>query len=256
VAKKTQFAVLLISLLVATSCATSKPKEDVTPEQHARLLLNVANASLIENDPTQAMEALARAEAADPDLPEIYHTRGLVYYNRGNIQAALEQVKKAVKMSPNYTDANNSLGKILTDLGRYDEAVAPLQKAAHDPFYRETYKPLSNLGILYYRKGEFGKASDFFTKATESGGDHACIAYYYKGHLELRDGHFSEAIKNYTSATKRWCAGFADAHLAIGITYERTKQYALARKTFVEVQQRYPNSKAADQAIDRLRELP
>jgi Tfp pilus assembly protein PilF len=252
---KSKFAVLLSGFLVV-ACATSRPKPKVSPEEHARLLLNVANAALIENDPSEAMEALAQAEAVDPDLPEIYHTRGLAYYNRGDIPAALEQVKKAVKMSPEYIDANNSLGKILTDLGRYDEAVAPLQKAAHAPFYRETYKPLTNLGILYYRKGDNGKASDFFTKAVESGGDHACIAYYYKGHLELRDGHFSEAIKDYTNATKRWCAGFADAHLAIAITYERTKQYALARRTFVEVQQRYPNSKAADQAIDHLRELP
>jgi tetratricopeptide (TPR) repeat protein len=255
VTKKSQFAVLLSGLLVV-ACATSKPKPSTTPEQHARLLLNVANAALVENDPTEAMEALAQAEAVDPDLPEIYHTRGLALYNRGNIQGALEQVQKAVKMSPDYVDANNSLGKILTDLGRYDEAVAPLQRAAHATFYRETYKPLTNLGILYYRKGDIGKASDFFTKAVEQGGEHACIAYYYKGHLDLRDGHFSDAIKDYTNATKRWCAGFADAHLAIAITYERSKQYALARRTFVEVQQRYPNSKAADQAIDHLRELP
>jgi Tfp pilus assembly protein PilF len=255
VAKKSQF-VILLSCLLLVACATAKPKPKVTPEEHARLLLNVANAAIIENDPSEAMEALAQAEAEDPDLPEIYHTRGLAYYNRGDMPAALAQIKKALKMSPEYIDANNSLGKILTDLGRYDEAVSPLQKAAHAPFYRDTFKPLTNLGILYYRKGELGKASDFFTKAVESGGEHACIAYYYKGHIELHDGHFTEAIKDYTSATKRWCAGFADAHLAIGITYERTKQYALARKTFVEVQQRYPNSKAADQAIDRLRELP
>jgi Tfp pilus assembly protein PilF len=255
VTKKSHFAVLFSGLLLV-ACATAKPKQEVTPEQHARLLLNVANASLIENDPVQAMEALAQAEAVDPNLPEIYHTRGLAYYNRGDVNSALEQVQKALKMAPEYVDANNSLGKILTDLGRYDEAVAPLQKAAHAPFYRETYKPLTNLGVLYYRKGDLGKAGDFFTKAIESGGDHACIAYYYKGHLELHDGHYSEAIKDYTSATKRWCAGFADAHLAIGITYERTKQYAMARKTFVEVQQRYPNSKAADKAMGHLRELP
>jgi Tfp pilus assembly protein PilF len=258
---KTSFfnSVLLFTSLAlfVSGCATTRStKTEPSPEEHARLLLNVANAALIENDPPGALEALARAEAIDPALPEIYHTRGLAFYNQGNTLGALEEVKKALKMAPDYVDANNSLGKILVDLGRYNEAVAPLLKAAHSPLYREAYKAWTNLGILYYRKGDLAKAGEYFERAIQQGGENACIAYYYRGHIKLHDAQYSEAIEDYKQATKKWCGGFADAHLAIGITYERTKEYELARRTFVEVESRYPNTKAADEAVNLLRTLP
>ena len=251
------FVLWFASIALISGCATShQHKHEPTPEEHARLLLNVANAALIENDPPGALEALARAESIDPALPEIYHTRALAFYNQGNTAGALEEVQKALKMAPDYTDANNSLGKILVDLGRYNEAVAPLLKAAHSPLYREAYKAWTNLGILYYRKGDWAKAGENFERAIQQGGENACIAYYYRGHLKLHDAQYSEAIEDYKQATKKWCGGFADAHLAIGITYQRTKQYELARRTFVEVESRYPNTKAADEAINLLRTLP
>jgi Tfp pilus assembly protein PilF len=250
--------VTLTALFVLSACATSHPKKspELTQLQRARLLIQVADGALIENDPTAALEALIQAEAADPSLPEIYHSRALAFYAKNDFQTALFNAQKAVSIAPKYPDANNTLGKILVDLGRFNEAIAPLSRAADEPLYREAYKPQTTLGILYYRESNFPKATSYFERAIQSGGDQACIAYYYRGHLKLRDGEYSAAIRDYTQATKKMCGGFADAHLAIGIVYERTKQYELARRTYLEVEQRYPNTKASDQAINLMRALP
>jgi len=242
--------------ILLTSCATNRPKPGPSPEEHARLLLDVANAALVENDPTSALEALDRAEAIDPGLAELYNTRALALYVKNDAPGAIESIQKSLKLAPEYPDANNTYGKILLDLGRYDEAAPLLLKAAHSPYFREAYKSWTSLGILYYRKGEISKASEDFEKAVQGGGERACIAYYYKGHLKLREGDYTEAIRDYGLATRKWCGGFADAHLAIGITYERTKQYDLARRTYLEVEQRYPNTKSAEQAVNRLKALP
>lgn len=247
---------MLAALFILNACATSKSTPELTAEQKAHLLVQIADGALMENDPTAALEACIQAEAVDPDLPEIYNSKALAFYAKNDFQSALVNAQKSVQLAPRYPDANNTLGKILVDLGRYNEAVEPLTKAANEPLYREAYKPQTTLGILYYRENKFSKALSFFEQAIQSGGDSACIAYYYRGHLKLRDGRYSEAIRDYQQATKKMCGGFADAHLAIGITYERTKQYELARRTYLEVEQRFPNTKAADQAINLMRALP
>jgi Tfp pilus assembly protein PilF len=244
---------LIVSLVSACSSPAKKP---LSHDERAGLLLQVANGALIEGDPTGALGTLMQANAEDPNIPEIHHSMALAYYAKNDLSSALREVETAVKLAPNYADANNTLGKILVDSGRYGEAAAPLTKAAENPLYREAYKAWTNLGILYYRKGDLTKASDYFARAIQTSREEACIAHYYSGHLKLREGNYSEAIHDYKQATEKTCAGFADAHLAIAITYERTKQYDMARRSYLQVEQRFPNTKAADQAFDHLKGLP
>lgn len=244
--------------LAFSGCATESPSlhKEVSHKERAALLLNVANGALVEGDPTGALQTLMQAEYENPDMPEIHHSKALAYFAKNDLQDALKEAKIAVKLAPNFPDANNTLGKILVDLGRYDEAAAPLTMAANNQLYRESFKSWTNLGILHYRKGEFAKAQQDFGKAVDNSRERACIAHYYLGHLQLRTGNYGEAMKDYSEATQKACGGFADAHLAIAITYERTKRYDLARRGFVEIEQRFPNTKAADQAVQHLKKMP
>lgn len=248
---------IALAALVA-GCATASPgqKHELSHEERAALLLQVANGALVEGDPTGALGTLMQAEQDNPEMPEIHHSMALAYYAKNDLKDALTEAQTAVKLAPKYPDANNTLGKILIDVGRYDEARDPLLRAAQDPLYREAYKSWTNLGILNYRKGDYAKASQDFEKAIEADRDDSCIAFYYRGHLKLRVGDYGDAMRDYTQATKRACGGFADAHLAIAITYEREKQYDLARRGYLQIEQRFPNSKAADEANNHLKALP
>jgi Tfp pilus assembly protein PilF len=220
------------------------------------MLIEIANSAIIEGDAIGALENLMRAEKEDSELPELYHSKALAFFMKKDLQSAIAQARKAVELKPDYSDANNTLGKLLIDAGRPDQAIAPLELAAKDPLYREAYKPLTNLGILYYRRGTYDRAEQYLTKAINEVPSGACVAYYYRGHLRLRESRFREAQLDYDNAGKRVCAGFADARLALGIAYERGKQYEMARKTFVEVTNRFPNTQVAEQAMQHLRFLP
>lgn len=259
--KTSSFIPVVLSAAVVTlavsGCATGSPeKHEVSHKERAGLLLAVANGALIEGDPTGALATLLQAEQENPDMSEIHHSKALAYYAKSDFPDAVKEAQIAVRLAPKYPDANNTLGKILVDMGRYEEARSPLLIAANDPLYREAYKAWTNLGILNYRSGDLSKASQDFEKAIDADRADACIAYYYRGHLKLRSGDYSDAMRDYSQATKKTCGGFADAHLAIAITYERTKQYELARRGFLEIEQRFPNSKAADQAMKHLKGLP
>jgi hypothetical protein len=52
------------------------------------------------------------------------------------------------------------------------------------------------------------------------------------------------------------CGSFSDAHLALAMAYERSGQYELARKKYLEIQQIFGNTEVADRAIERLKDIP
>ena len=242
--------------LILGACATAPEKKEVTPVDKAILYIQAANAALKDGDPTGALQYLKLAEEQAPQLPEIYQFRAVAFHSKHDLPAALREIKRAIALRPESVEINNTYGKLLIDSGDYRTAEAPLLKAASDPTYRDAYKAYTNLGILHYRLDEMGKATEYFDHAIQESPLSSCIAYYYKGHIELKQGHFKAATQDYDHATQKFCAGFADAHLALGIAYERNKQYDLARKTFLDVKQNFPNSKVAEQAMDRLTYLP
>lgn len=255
-----KLSVLAVSALFSGACATGGPgkheKKEPSRTERARMLVEVANGALSEGDPTGALENLLRAEREDAKLPELHHSKALAFFMKHDLPAATAEARKAVELKEDYTEANNTLGKLLMDQGKALEATPFLSRAANDPIYRESYKPLTNLGILEYRRGDTAGASRYFSRAIEAAPSLACIAYYYRGHIHMKDSRFREAVADYDNAGKKACAGFADAHLAMGLAYERNKQFDLARKKYLEIQNRYPNTKVAEQAVSHLRYLP
>lgn len=244
----------MFSALTGPGCASGPRKYSDT--EKARLQLEAAFAALGDNDPIAAMQALATAEKLDPKLPEIFHVRSLAYSLRGEPKRAIEEATKALDLRPDYPEVSNTLGKLYMDIGRPDEALPHLKRSAEDPLYRDSYKALTLLGILYYRRGELAVSSSYLSKATVADASRACLAHYYLGHVSMKQGKFREAIQSYDHATRKFCVSFADAHLALGIAYERNREYAKARQKFLDIKSRYPETSVADQAMTRLRGLP
>ncbi len=226
------------------------------PRERAQLLIEAANGSLMENDPIGALQFLQQAEDLDPKYAPIYHAKALAYTVRKDFPTALKEMKKSVDLDPENPYALNTYGKFLMDAGRGDEAEVPLLKAGNNPTFRESYKANSSLGILYYRRGEIEKADGRFQKAINDDAANACIAYYYRGHILVRKNQIPEAEKLYERATQKQCAAFADAHLALGMMYERQGKYDEARKKYLELKQNFPEAKASESAMERLKKLP
>ncbi len=226
------------------------------PRERAQLLIEASNGSLMEGDPIGALQFLERAEALDPKYSPIYHAKALAYAHRKDYPAALREMKKSVDLDPQNPFALNTYGKFLLDAGRLEEAEVPLKKAGDNPVFRESYKANTNLGILYYRKSNFEGAEQRFQKAINDDPTNSCIAYYYRGHLAVRKKNIPEATSLYERATQKQCAAFADAHLALGMMHERNHRNDEARKKYLEIKQNFPDSKASDAAMERLKNIP
>lgn len=249
---------LAIFLGLFLGCATGSKNEGrkLTTTEEALLQVSTANGYLQAKQFPQALAALEEAEKIDDDVPEIYHVRALVYFYRDQLSQAIAEEKKALKLKSNFTEANNTLGKFLTDSNQLDEAIPYLEKAAQDEIYQERYKPLTNLGIVYYRKGMYSKSGELFNQAIKESSSLACVAYYYRGHLNLLANKVNSAIDDYSMASKNFCTSFVEAHFAQATALTRSKKYEQARKKFLEIHDSFPESPLAQKAMDELRKLP
>ena len=241
--------------LAITGCAGAA-KKPLSGREKAELYVNVANGALLEGDPTAALHALLTAEEADPSLGDIFHSRAIAYEAKKEPEFAIREARKAVELMPKVAAAHNTLGKLLMDNGKTQEAIPHLMTAAKDPYYAEAYKPQTNLGILYYRQGDYAKASHYLMQASQTSPSSSCHAHYYMGHIRLRQGQMDLAIREYEKATDAFCARFVDAHFALGIAYERSRKFDNARKIYLSIRSSFPRTKFAEKAMERLRDIP
>ena len=73
-------------------------------------------------DPKQAATLLTQASEAAPEDPLLPYLLGTTYQSMGGTIEAIDALRKAVALAPNYDDAWFALGKVNRELGRNDEA--------------------------------------------------------------------------------------------------------------------------------------
>ncbi len=263
-------AILIATTLLAggasalSGCATSRSSDGSTSysahpindHQRADLLVSAAAGAIEEGDPTGALQILVDAEKQDAKIPRLHLVRATAYYVKHEVAPAIESVKRAIQLNPEYSEAHNTFGKILLDQGRFAEAEKELLIASKDSLSRDAFRTYTNLGMLYYREGKDAKSLASLDKAIIEGKNSACLAYYYRGHLKLKASQYPDAIRDYGMATKRNCGNFMDAHLALATAYERSRQFDMARKKYLEIRQSFPNTQVAEQAMNRLKDIP
>ncbi|MEK6577664.1 MAG: tetratricopeptide repeat protein [Bdellovibrionota bacterium] len=239
-----------------SGCSSPGKKKAPSSAERAQILVELALEILVEGDATGALLKLKEAEALNNQLPDLFHVRALAFYFKKDYENAIQNAHQAIQIAPEFSGAKTTLGVALLETGRMNEAIAPLIEASNDTLYREAFKAFTTLGIIYYKKMNYPKAREYLTRAIDANSQSACKAYYYRGHIAMSDHKFSDALKDYDSATRSVCAGFADAYLAKGIAYERAKNYDEARKIFLLVHQRFPKTEIAEEALNHYKGLP
>ena len=93
----------------------------------------------------EAFQTYDKALAVNPDCADCYNDRGLSLYYIGDPTSALESFDKAIALDPGFTHAWLSKGFVLIAEGRYQEAVAPLNKV----------KEIDTSGVLALQADKF-----------------------------------------------------------------------------------------------------
>lgn len=243
----------LLLILALSSCASwSRSGGAGDPEQWVA----IGASALEEGDSSGALQSLARAEELGSRSPALHHVRALAYLQRKDLAPALEAARMAHELAPRDSQIATTYGKLLMDAGRHQEAEKALLPAANDPLYSESYRARTNLAILYLARGQDAPASEQIERAINESPQRACHAYYFRSQMGLKSGRLRQSLKDLDRATQGACAGFAEAHLGLGLALARDRQYEKARKKFVEISQRFRGTEYAEKALENLGYLP
>ena len=93
----------------------------------------------------EAIQTFDRALAVNPMCADCLNDQGLAYFYAGDANSAIDSFDKAIAINPDYPNTWLSKGFILVSEGRYQEAIAPLNKV----------KELDTVGTLTMEADKF-----------------------------------------------------------------------------------------------------
>lgn len=102
-------------------------------------------------------------EAKDP--VKIFY-QGQEAHEKGDLQTALKFYEEALKILPEFPEAEYQRGTALLSLGKRDEAEKAFRRALE--LRADWTLPMTSLGALLLQKNNFAEAEKFLTKAAES----------------------------------------------------------------------------------------
>src|ERR1043166_186509 len=135
--------------------------------------------------------------AVDPNHVDALHMLGVLAYQAGRPEAAVDLIGRAIGLYGENASFHNNIGEALRYLGRLDEAGAHFTKATElDPSAAESHM---NLGNVLKQQGHLEQAIERYRRALELKPDYA-EAHLNLGVARMAQGKEEEAADHYGHA--------------------------------------------------------
>jgi protein O-GlcNAc transferase len=144
-----------------------------------------------------ALDLIGKAIAIDANKPSYHCNLGNARRALGQSDAAATSYRRALSLQPSYPEAQNGLGNALVDLRQPAEAIASYRRAlALQPNYPEA---LSNLGAALTAADQLDEAVTCYRRAVALRPDFA-LAHNNLAGLHVKQGRLDDAVIGYRRA--------------------------------------------------------
>lgn len=164
-------ALLLLACLQLASCATSgagglnAPRADIVTQSdepqertRARIRLELAVGYFEQGKTTIALDELKQALAVDPNFAEAYTLRGLVYMRLNDPALAESSFRRALALKPGDANTSHNLGWMMCQRDRHAESMQFFDQALADANYGDRPKTLMTKGLCQMRANKPAEA--------------------------------------------------------------------------------------------------
>ena len=146
---------------------------------------------------------LMKSIESTPDHPRLHYLLGTIYFDKGDIEAAMQSFQECLRLEPNNINASHKLAQAYEKTGNQTLAIDLLQNKLVRPDKRKTQHDnavaYNHLGVLHYRQGEVDKAVQAFEKALEISPHHKSTKRNMH-QIYLEKTHHALKIKDFPSA--------------------------------------------------------
>ena len=235
--------ILILTLMMA---CTSKRDLEQQKEQ-AEAARGLGEAYLRQGNYSAALRELLKAEKMTPDDYFLQNDLGLAYYYKGESEKAILHFKKALAIKDDYSPARNNLGNAYAEQNDWDNAIEQYKIVTSDLLYATPQFPYSNLGIAYYHKKQYGLSEKYFKEALNRSPDFD-RALWGLSRTYVATGRVPEAVETLEFAVKKHPRNVS-LHYELAETYMLKKDYRKAFGSYIQVVQIDPDSPLADRAL-------
>jgi type IV pilus assembly protein PilF len=201
-------SLLLVAVALALAGCASRPStpaqapppepappvkaQEVTPQQRAQIRTELAAGYYERGQMDVALEELGNAKALDPTNPKIYNIYGLVYAMLGEQAKAEENFRQALALAPGDPEIRENWGAYLCATGHAREAMPEFEQVLKDPLYRTPEIALINAGKCSAALGQTKNAEDYLRRALGASPGNPTAAYNL-ALLAYREARLGEA---------------------------------------------------------------
>jgi tetratricopeptide (TPR) repeat protein len=117
---------------------------------------------------------LATVSWAQQPNPDQLLSNAIQAQQHGDYQSAIAEYHKYLELRPDNVEAKVNLGAALSHIGRFDEAIAMYKSVL--PSLADKRMVLLDLGLAYYKKGDFANAREQFSALHQAAPNHVQAA--------------------------------------------------------------------------------
>ena len=164
------------------------------PRNRAKVHTELAALYYSRGNMAVALEELRIATTADSNYAPAYSMYGLVYMDLRENQLSQTNFERALRLAPTDPDINHNYGLFLCQTGRENESVKYFLQAVRNPLYPTPWRSYSAAGQCVLRKDNLKDAEDYFQRALrQEPNDPQSLLQL--GHIRYRQGNMEEARK-------------------------------------------------------------
>ena len=248
---------LLIAVSILVACSSSEKKADPTPVPsfertaapqpqptpppvRARMHTDLAAGYYERGQMDVALDELNLAVSLDPNYAQAYNIYGLVYTILGEDRKAEQNFERALTLAPGDSDIHHNWGWYLCQHKREREALEQFDIAVRNPLYRTPEIALVNAGRCAITIGELRIAEAYFRRALVAKPGYE-LAGYGLALIAYKEGRFADA--------RNWMKGVMQTSnpqpevLYLGMCVERKLGDSQAELSYVsQMRNRYPDA--------------
>jgi protein O-GlcNAc transferase len=198
-----------------------------------------------------ALDELAQALAIEP-RPEVYYTRGMIYWHQGDLDRASAALGDAIAAGPDFAEAYSALGSVLKGKGDWRGAASALRRAiALTPSQPAPHYALAQ--VLRAGGDERGASTELAAADRlrhRHQAEQEATMWTSAGTHKLDGGDLAGALELFQRATVA-SADYAPAHYQMGRTLQALGRADAARQAFARAAALNPSL-----AAPRIPDLP